>query len=406
MMPFMDVLRVALGSLRANKLRSVLTMLGIVIGIASVIAVIAMGRGAQRAVEDRIARLGSTLIQVNPRRIRSQGVQSQLTQKLTPDDADAIRARSTNVLDVQFQQDRNLPLVFEDRNTRTRVVGTSPNFLTVRNYRLAHGRMFNALDDARQHRMVVLGSTVVTELGILAPATLIGQPIRIGNARFEIIGILAPKGRTSAWGDPDAIALIPYQTGRFSVFGHDRLNAIYALARSDEQVIPAMADITLALRRSHRLRPGMQDDFRVRHQAAFLETVGETMTVFGSLLTGVAAVSLLVGGIGIMNIMLVSVTERTREIGIRKAMGATRGSILAQFLAEAVALCLVGGVIGIAAGAGAAVALHQGLGWTTSVAPLSVAIAFVFAVGIGLIFGVWPARRAAALDPIDALRYE
>lgn len=405
-MPFGEIVRVAMSSLRANKLRSMLTMLGIIIGIAAVIAVIAMGRGAQQAVKDRIASLGSTLIQINPQRVRSNGVATQLTQRLTAEDVEVIRQRSPHVTALQFQQDRNLPVVFENHNTRTRVVGTTPNFLAVRNYRMAYGRMFTEGDDIRQRRVAVLGATVVEELGIVAPQTLIGQPIRVGGSQFEIIGIMAPKGRTSAFGDPDATLLVPYHTGRFVVFGNNRLNAVYALASSEEAVTNAMAEITLAMRRAHRLREGMRDDFRVRHQAAFLETVGETTAVFGSLLAGVAAVSLLVGGIGIMNIMLVSVTERTREIGIRKALGATRAVILLQFLAEAVALCLAGGVVGIIAGAGAAYFLRIGLGWTTSVAPLSVAVAFGFAVAIGLLFGVWPARRAAQLDPIQALRYE
>jgi putative ABC transport system permease protein len=401
-----DIVRMALASLRSNKLRSSLTMLGIVIGIASVIAVTAMGRGAQQAVEDRIARLGSTLIQVNPRRVRTLGVSSESNAKLTDEDARFIRARAPHVLAVQFQQDRNLPVTFEDRNTRSRVVGTSPNFLTVRNYQLAYGGMFTEADDARFRRVAVLGASVVEQLGIVIPERLIGRTIRLGGAQFEVIGVLAAKGRTSPFGDPDLQVLIPYRTGRFVVFGHDRLNDIYAIATSDDDVDRAMAEITLALRRTHRLRAGWPDDFRVRHQAAFLETMGSTTRVFGTLLAGVAAVSLLVGGIGIMNIMLVSVTERTREIGIRKALGATRRSILLQFLSEALALCLAGGIVGIATGAGAALLLREVFGWKTDVAPVSIVVAFAFAAMIGLVFGVWPAKRAAAQDPIAALRYE
>jgi putative ABC transport system permease protein len=401
-----ETLAQALDSLSANKLRSALTVLGIVIGIAAVVTVVALGTGAQTAVEERLARLGTTLIQVNPQRVRTTGVQTATIAKLTEDDAEMIRRRSPHVIAVQIQQDRNLPITYLNRNTRMRVVGTSPNFLRVRNYALAAGRMFTATDDQRRRRVAVLGATVLEELGIAIPAQIIGQRVRIGGVQFEVIGVLATKGRTSSWGDPDAQILIPFGAGRFAVFGTDRLNDIWALAASEEDVGRAMAEITLAMRRSHGLTGDRADDFRVRHQAAFLEMMGESTRVLGLLLAGVAAVSLLVGGVGIMNIMLVSVTERTHEVGIRKALGATRRSILVQFLFEAVVLCLLGGAIGIAAGIAGSFVMRETLGWTTEVAPLSVAVAFGFATLIGVVFGVWPARRAARLDPVTALRYE
>jgi putative ABC transport system permease protein len=406
-MRFAELLRIALDSLRANKLRSALTMLGIVIGISSVMSVVALGTGARRQVEERIARLGSTLIQVNPQWVRDRGVQSASIAKLTRADATVIRERAPHVLDVQVQQDRNRPVTFIDRNAHVRIIGTSANFLTVRNFQLARGRMFTQDEESRGRRLAVVGAAVLEELELAHPEQILGRKIRIGGVQFDVIGVLAPKGQTSPFGgDPDEIVLIPFRTGRFLVFGTDRLNDIWALASSEEDVDQAMAEITLAMRRAHRILPGKPDDFRVRHEAAFLETMGEATQVFTFFLAGIAAVSLLVGGIGIMNIMLVSVTERTREIGIRKALGATQRGILLQFLAESLLLCLAGGVAGIAVGAGTAAVLREGFGWHAELAPLSIALAFGFAATIGVLFGVWPARRAARLDPIVALRYE
>jgi putative ABC transport system permease protein len=401
-----ETLAQALAALYANKLRSSLTILGIVIGIASVIAVVALGTGARSAVEARLERLGTTLIQVNPQRVRTLGVHSASIAKLTQEDAEVIRQRAPHVIAVQLQQDRNLPVTYLNRSTRVRIVGTSPNFLSVRNYRLAAGRMWTAVDETRRRRVAVLGASVLAELGAAVPEQMLGQRIRIAGAQFEVIGVLAAKGRSSPWGDPDAQVLIPFGTGRFLVFGTDRLNDIWALASSEDDVGRAMAEITLALRRAHRLTAGRPDDFRVRHQAAFLEMMSESTRVLSLLLAGIAAVSLLVGGIGIMNIMLVSVTERTHEVGIRMALGATRRSIMLQFLVEAVVLCLLGGLVGILVGVGGSVLLREVFGWTTEVAPLSIALAFAFATSLGVVFGVWPARRAARLDPVVSLRFE
>jgi putative ABC transport system permease protein len=238
------------------------------------------------------------------------------------------------------------------------------------------------------------------------PADIVGQSVKIGGMDFEVIGVLVSKGAGSGFQNPDDQALIPLQTAQFRVFGTDRLRSIGVLASSDQRINEAMAQIQKTLRREHRLRPGKDDDFQIRNQADFLSTLGETTKIFTFLLSGIAAVSLLVGGIGIMNIMLVSVTERTREIGVRKALGATRKNILLQFLIEAIVLCMMGGVVGIIAGGLGAKALSKFGNFNTSMSLSSVVIAFFFSAFVGVAFGVWPARRAAKLDPIQSLRYE
>jgi putative ABC transport system permease protein len=265
--------------------------------------------------------------------------------------------------------------------------------------------MFTESEDTARRRVAVLGSQVVEDLGAASPELLIGETIRIGGTQFEVAGVLASKGG-GGFQNPDDQVLIPLQTARYRLIGSDRLRSISVLSTSEEEIPVTMAEISKILRREHRLPAGREDDFTIRNQADFLTTLGETTQVFTALLAGIAAVSLLVGGIGIMNIMLVSVTERTREIGVRKALGATQANILTQFLIEAVVLCLLGGVIGILFGAGTALVLRKAFGWTTSVGLSSVVVAFVFAGVVGVGFGVWPARRAAALDPIESLRYE
>jgi putative ABC transport system permease protein len=243
-------------------------------------------------------------------------------------------------------------------------------------------------------------------MGLDSPDALLGENIRIRGIQFLVIGILESKGQATPFGNPDDQILVPINTARFRVIGSDRLRSISVLAESEDKIPEAMADIQRVLRREHRLRQGKPDDFQIRSQADFLNTLGETTQVFTFLLSGIAAVSLLVGGIGIMNIMLVSVTERTREIGVRKALGATRRNILLQFLIEAVVLCCMGGVVGILLGATGATVMSHTAGWSTQVSPSAVGLAFAFSALVGVLFGVWPARRAASLDPIIALRYE
>jgi putative ABC transport system permease protein len=402
-----EIINVALGALRANKLRSLLTMLGIVIGVAAVIAVVALGNGAQKQINDRITALGTTLLTVNP----GQGMQGGIRTgpggaRLTTDDAQALADRGAHILAVQPEMEGRLQVVYGNKNTNTSIIGSSSNYPQVRKYDVEFGRFFNNAEDQTRQRVAVIGPTVAKNLGFETPEALIGETIRLRGIQFTVIGAFKSKGAGTGFGDPDDQALIPIQTARFRVLGNNRVRSIGVLAPSEEEIPETMAEIQQILRREHHLRPGRDDDFQIRSQSDFLNTLSETTQTFGLLLAGIAAVSLVVGGIGIMNIMLVSVTERTREIGIRKALGATRLNIMFQFLIEAVVLCLVGGAIGIAFGAGGATLFTRNFGWTTQIGADSVLIAFGFSAFVGVVFGVYPARRAATMDPIVALRYE
>jgi putative ABC transport system permease protein len=402
-----EIVRVALGALRANKLRSLLTMLGIVIGVAAVIAVVALGTGAQSAVKDRISSLGTTLLTVMPGQQRGMGgVSFDQSMKLTMDDAAAIEERSPNITAVQPEMTSRLQVQYLNQNTNTSVVGTTSNYLPVRKYELQAGRMFTTAEDMGRQRVAVLGPAVLESFGLNSAEAIVGENIRIRGIQFTVIGVLKTKGQAMPWGNPDDQVLVPITTGRFRLFGSDRLRSISVLAENEEKIPEAMADVQRVLRREHRLAQGRPDDFQIRSQADFLNTLGETTQVFTYLLSGIALVSLLVGGIGIMNIMLVSVTERTREIGIRKALGATKANILLQFLIEAVVLCLLGGLIGALVGSGGATAMSKFFNWNTIISPAAILASFVFSAVVGVLFGVWPARRAASLDPITALRYE
>jgi putative ABC transport system permease protein len=266
--------------------------------------------------------------------------------------------------------------------------------------------MFTPGHDASRARVAVVGPAVATLLGFDNPIALVGEQVRIRGIQFDVIGVLKSKGQGGGFGNPDEQVLIPINTARFRAMGTDRLRSINVLASSEDDIPLAMAEIQKVLRREHRLRPGREDDFNIRNQSDFLNTLGETTAVFGLLLAGIATVSLVVGGIGIMNIMLVSVTERTREIGVRKALGATRINILSQFLIEAIVLCIMGGIVGILLGSGTAYMLSRSFAWNTQISSSAVIMAFLFSAAVGVVFGVWPARRAAMLDPIQALRYE
>jgi putative ABC transport system permease protein len=400
-----ETIRVALDALLVNRMRSLLTMLGIVIGVGAVIAMVALGNGAQAQIRERIARLGTTVLQIDPQRLTSGGIKGTIAVKLTTKDVDMIIARSPNVVAVNWCQDRQLQVVWKNQNANTQVTGTAANFLEVRGFHLAAGRMFGQAEEVGRRRVAVLGADELPLLGNPSPEEMIGEQIRIAGRAFTVVGVMAQQGATG-FGDGDEQILIPFQTSRFQVIGTDRIDDIWALVDTEDSLPSATAEIQAAIRRSHKTRIGAPDDFRIRNRAELLGTLSETTATFTLLLAGIAAVSLLVGGIGIMNIMLVSVTERTREIGVRKALGATRFNILLQFLMESVVLCLLGGAFGIGVGMVAAAQLSRVMGWPTVVDGTSVAIAFAFASAVGVGFGVWPARRASALDPIEALRYE
>ena len=402
-----EILRVALVALRANKLRSALTMLGIVIGVAAVIAVVALGRGAQEAVNERIQALGTTLLTVIPGQIFTGGIASTADRARLPvEDADALSAQATLLLAVEPEMSRQLQVQFQRQNTSTNVIAATANYSMVRKYTIAAGRDLTDQDDEGRKRVAVLGATTANNLTGGNGNSLVGQQIRIAGIQFDVIGVFDSKGGATGFNDPDDQVVIPLSTGRFRVFDTRYLRAINVLARSEDEINASMAEIERIMRRQHRLPSGANDDFEIRSQADFLNAFSQTTQVFGLLLGGIATVSLLVGGIGIMNIMLVSVTERTREIGVRKALGATRRNILVQFLIEAIVLCVLGGMFGVLVGMGASLGLRYGFHWNTDVSIDSVILALTFSAIVGVVFGVWPARRAAVMDPITALRYE
>jgi len=404
-MLFGEVIQVALNAVRANKLRSFLTALGIVIGVGAVITMVALGNGAQKSVQDRIAALGTNLLTVFAGQSMHRGIASAERVSLTTDDAMALQRNAKSLAAVVPEIRRGQQVVYGNVNINVNVNGTVPAYVPVNNYKLEYGRLFTLGDGDARKRVAVVGNAVPDLLNANA-RSLIGQQISIRGIPFEIVGVLAEKGASGGWDNPDEQILIPLQTAQYRIFGSDRVNSITVKVDSPDSMGVAMIEIEQILRREHGIAPGKDNDFQIRDFTQFLATMEETTKTFTFLLGGIAAVSLLVGGIGIMNIMLVSVTERTREIGIRKALGATKHNILMQFMVEALVLCFMGGVIGILMGVGGAIALSKIANWNTYVSWPAVGIALLFSAGVGLFFGIWPAQRAAGLDPIQALRYE
>jgi putative ABC transport system permease protein len=400
-----ETVAVALQSIRANMLRSVLTMLGIIIGVGAVITMVALGSGAQKAVQDRIAALGANVFTVFAGQGRVGGIRITDRTILSTDDYDALRRDAKLLKAVVPEMQQQVQVKYGNQNSNVSVVGTTPNYTEVRNYTVPYGRMFTPGEDEARRRYAVLGASVPRMLSG-NPAGMINQTLLIRGIPFEVIGVLSEKGAAGGFGNPDEQILIPLQTAKYRVFGTNRVRAFSVQVADGIPIEQGMVDLERVLRREHKIRPGAENDFTIRNQQDLLATQQQATQVFTSLLASIAAVSLLVGGIGIMNIMLVSVTERTREIGVRKALGATRMNIMMQFLIEALTLCLLGGILGALLGVGAAVVLSKVMQWNTLISPAAVAIAFVFSAAVGLFFGIWPARRAARLDPITALRYE
>jgi putative ABC transport system permease protein len=398
-----ETIRISLLSIRSNLFRALLTMLGIIIGVAAVITMVALGTGAQRAIDEQMAAFGGDILSIQSSSWFSRGV-ARNQQTLTTDDAMALSLGSEHISDVVPEISSRFQFKYGNKNLNLTTIGTTPNYSSVHGFDVAEGSFISAADEAARSRVVVLGSEIPGMLDA-DPAVLVGQTVQIRSISFKIVGIMASKGG-SGWRNPDDDVWIPLSTAQFRVTGNEFVETISAKVSDTSTVPMAMLEIERVLRREHGVLPGKDNDFAIMNRKQFAESRQEATQVFTYLLAGIAGVSLVVGGIGIMNIMLVTVTERTREIGVRKALGATKGNILLQFLVESTILCLLGGLIGLALGAATSALLARYAGWQTVVTSTSAITAFGFSAAVGMVFGIWPAKRAAALDPIDALRHE
>ena len=401
------VVKVAFRSIARNKVRSFLTTLGIIIGVAAVIAMVAIGQGATAMVQQQIASMGTNLIIVMPGSSGRGGVKwgAGSITTLVPEDATAIKEDCPAVGEVASAVRGGAQCVFGDQNWNTSFQGTTPSYLAVRAWSLESGNMFTEMDVRVANKVCVIGKTVVTNLFLGSDP--IGQTMRIKKMPFKVVGVLAARGQNAFGQDQDDVILVPVTTAQKKMLGITYLNMIFVSAKSPDLITMAQDQITSLLRQRHKLSQRDDLDFILRSQTDLAQTASETSKIMTILLAGVASVSLVVGGIGIMNIMLVSVTERTREIGIRRAIGARRWDILLQFLVESVILSVMGGIIGVFTGIFVGkVVIPYLLGWPTLIPPLWVVVAFLFSLVVGVFFGFYPARKASLLNPIDALRYE
>ncbi len=396
---------IGLDALTRNRMRSTLTVLGIVIGVAAVIATLAIGQGARSAVQANIRAMGSNVIMIIPGTVTAGGAHGAMggNTSFTEDDVAAIKRECPAIAAVSPAVRTFAQVVAGDQNWQTSVQGVAPDFAEIRAWTVKDGVFITDSDVRGAAKVCVLGNSVVNQL--FGDADAVGATVRIKDMPFKVVGTLEPKG-SSGHDDQDDVILAPFSTVQRKFLKITYVQSAVASAVNERSVTEAVAQITDLLRQRHRIRPGDNDDFFIRTQLDIASTAESTSKVMTTLLASIAAVSLLVGGIGIMNIMLVSVTERTREIGVRRAVGARRTDILLQFLVESAFLSLGGGVIGVVLGAAAARAVSAFAHWPTVIQPGAVVIAFTFASLIGLFFGFYPARRAAALDPVESLRYE
>ncbi|MBI3620875.1 MAG: ABC transporter permease [Nitrospirae bacterium] len=398
-------LRQAGRALLANKVRSGLSMLGILIGVAAVIAVLALGEGARAAIQARLSSMGSNLLVLRPGSQQMGGVSlaAGAVTRLTLEDADAILADVPGISKVAPSVSGRGQAVFGNKNWNTQIIGTTPSYALIRASEPLVGRFFTDEENTKRARVAVIGLTTTREL--FGEANPIGEFIKINKINFQIIGLLPEKGATP-FRDQDDVIVIPIATGMRRLMGQDYVESIDIEVAAPDLMESAQDEVTALMIRRHRVPPTQQEPFQIRNMAEIQAAISETNRTMAWLLAAIAVISLLVGGIGIMNIMLVSVTERTREIGLRKAIGARRQDVLAQFLVEALAISLMGGAIGIALGWGASLAMVELAGWAATVSWNAALLAFFFAAAVGVIFGLWPARKASLLSPIEAMRYE
>lgn len=395
----------AWASLVANKMRSILTMLGIIIGVAAVIALVSIGNGVKQDIQNSISSLGSNLLMVMPGAPRTPGVRPTAgsMKSLKVADYEAI-AKLDGVKAVSPMTNGAYVVIYQNKNWTTSVSGVNANYLDVNNWTMKSGRFLSNKNIQNRERVAVVGKTVAKNL--FGDENPVGAEIRVKNIPFRVIGVLNSKGSGAMGNDQDDMVIIPYTTAMERVDGIDYLRMLYVVAKDENGIDRLQSDIENLLRVRHGIKDTNLDDFNIQNMNSIMETMEETTGTLTLFLGAVAAISLLVGGIGIMNIMLVSVTERTREIGIRKALGATYFVIVTQFLIEAVVISLMGGLIGIALGIGASKLISLASGMSTVISVPTIVISFAFSMAIGLVFGIYPARKAAKLNPIDALHYE